>query len=101
MMNTWKRGEKLTKDDEYSDVRSMAEPIRGRGVAARQFISPILFCVLLPTPPKNSSELPLILQPHLCGRMEGKQEQGGRDGSVSLNRRSAQLGRQFRRNPGA
>jgi hypothetical protein len=39
----------------------------------------------------------LVLQPHLCGIMRGNQEEGGRDGSVSLNRRSAQLGRSFRR----
>jgi protein gp37 len=39
----------------------------------------------------------VILQQHFCGRMEGKQEQGGRDGRVSLNRRAAQMGRSVRR----
>ncbi len=39
----------------------------------------------------------LVLQPHLCGRMRGKQETGGRDGRVSLSRRSAHMGGSFRR----
>src|SRR2546423_14753482 len=44
--------------------------------------------------PQNNG---IVLQPHLCDTMRGKQTQGGRDGSVSLNRRSADLGRSFRR----
>src|SRR6266536_5982133 len=39
----------------------------------------------------------LVLQPHLCDKMRGKQGEGGRDGSVSLDRRSANLGGSFRR----
>src|SRR5262249_15561201 len=39
----------------------------------------------------------LVLQPHFCGTMRGKQGEGGREGRVSLNRRAAPVGRRFRR----
>lgn len=58
MMNTWKRGEKLMKDDEYSDVRLVPESIRGRKVAAQHFISPILSCVLFTDSTKNCQNRP-------------------------------------------
>ena len=41
-------------------------------------------------------DIALVLQPHLGDRMRETREGGG-DGRVSLNRRSAQLGRSFRR----
>ena len=40
----------------------------------------------------------LVLQQHLCDTIRGKPGEGGRAGSVSLSRRSAQLGRAVRRN---
>jgi hypothetical protein len=47
---------------------------------------------------QRNVERPLVLQQPLCDRIEGKKsKEEERDGSVSLTRRAAQVGRSFRR----